>query len=314
MTMTEGSLSGTKQQLLQALIKNRESDSGPTSVRPTANLVRFNKGQPGAPPFFFFPATDGGVSYFRHLAPHLPQGTPFYGCQAPGFDEEQEPFTSVEQIAEHNLRVIRTIQPRGPYYLGGFCMGGLPSYELACRLQEQDEEVALLLQVMPVFLRPWACLPGTDALQLRAIEDHTFIFERLLGINVGLPMDRIRSLPDPQRYGFVTRFVRDAGYLKGPSEEHLFMHRMRMYQAGLAAMLGYKPARRFRGSVDVILVGKPDRGEIELDLNTSYTVHLRSLLPEQIRYTTLNADSAAMFSGSQPDSGLIARRMAEYLR
>jgi len=305
-------LSQTQEDLLSALIKNREQEARAADQGVTSNIVQFTKGSAGGPSFFFFPATDGGVSYFRYLAPHLPERVALYGCQAPGFDEEREPLRSVEEVVEYNLRGIRAIQPHGPYYIGGFCMGGLPSYELACRLQAEGEEVALLLQIMPVFQRPWACLPGCDALQLRAIEDHHFIFERLIGIKVELPMDAIRALPESERYEFVTRFVRDAGYLEGSAEEHLFMHRMKMYEAGLSAMLSYKPKLRYRGPLDVILVGKPERGELELDLNTSYTVHLRSLPAEQIRYSPLNADSAAVFSGSEPDCGLIARRMAEF--
>jgi thioesterase domain-containing protein len=303
-------LSQLKQNLLRALIQNREVAPQGTP----SNLIQFKEGAPGAPALFFFPATDGGVSYFRYMAPHLPERMAFYGCQAPGFDEEREPLRTVEQVVEYTLRHVRAVQPHGPYYIGGFCMGGLPSYELACRLQEEDEEVAMLVQIMPVFLRPWACLPGKDALQLRAIEDHLFIFERLLGIHVPLPMEQIRALPESERYDVVTRLVRDAGYLKGPAEEHLFRHRMKMYEAGLSAMLGYKPQRKLRGNVEVLVVGKRDRGELELDLNTSYTVHLRSLPPEQIHYHPLNADSAALFSGSEPDCGLIIRTLAEFLK
>lgn len=307
-------LSATQQDLLRALIKNREPQPRGAAGDAPSNLIQFKKGSADGPTLFFFPATDGGASYFRFLAPHLPDAVTMIGCQAPGFDEEREPLRSVEEIAAYNLRHIREIQPRGPYHIGGFCMGGLPAYELACMLQAEGEQVALLLNVMPVFLRPWACLPGTDALQLRAIEDHLFIFERLLQIHVVLPMDEIRALPEPERYAFVTAFMRDAGHLKGPAEEHLFLHRMKMYEAGLRAMLGYKPARTFAGPIEVIVVGKPDRGELELDLNTSYTVALRSTPPEQLRYHKLDADSAAMFSGSEPDSGLIARRMGDFLR
>lgn len=302
-------LSQRKQDLLRALIQNREAAPQGTP----SNLIQFKKGEPGAPAFFFFPATDGGVSYFRYMVPHLPAQMAFYGCQAPGFDEEREPLRTVEQIVEYTLRHVRAVQPHGPYYIGGFCMGGLPSYELACRLQEEGEEVALLVQVMPVFLRPWACLPGSDALQIRAIEDHLFIFERLLGIQVPLPMEQIRALPESERYHFVTHLVRDAGYLQSPAEEHLFGHRMKMYEAGLSAMLGYTPQRRLRGSVEVLVVGKQAKGELELDLHTSYTVHLRSLPSEQIHYHRLNADSAALISGGEPDCSLIVRRMAAFL-
>lgn len=308
---TSAPLSPAKKELLRALIKNREVGSKDVP----SNLIQFKKGEPGVPPFFFFPATDGGVSYFRHIAPYLPERMPFYGVQAPGFDEEREPIRNVEDSVSYSMKHIRAIQPHGPYYIGGFCMGGLPSYELATRLQEEGEEVAVLLQVMPVFLRPWACLPGTDALQLRAIEDHTFIFERMLGIHVALPMEKIRSMPESEeRYDFVTNIVREGGYIKGPAEEHMFRHRMKMYEAGLSAMLGYKATRRLKGHVDIIVVGLEHKRELELDMNTSYTVHLRGLPSEQIHYHKLNADSAGIISGDEPDCGMIARRMADFLK
>ena len=127
-------------------------------------------------------------------------------------------------------------------------------------------------------------------------------------------MDEIQALPELERYAFVTAFMRDAGHLNDAAEQHLFLHRMKMYEAGLRAMLGYRPKRLFAGSVEVIVVGKPDRGELELDLHTSYTVALRNAPAKQVHYHKLDANSAAMFSGSEPDSGLIAGRMAEFLR
>lgn len=303
-------LSQAKQDLLRALIQTRENTAKDTP----SNLLQFKKGEVGVPPFFFFPATDGGASYFRYLAPYMPDSRAFYGVQAPGFDEEREPLRTVEEVVDYGIKHLRAVQPHGPYYIGGFCMGGLPSYELACRLQEAGEEVAMLVQVMPVFLRPWACLPGVDALQMRAIEDHHFIFERMLGIHVPLPIEKIRTLPEAERYEYVTGLVRDAGYIKGPAEEHLFRHRMKMYEAGLSAMLSYQPKRKLRGPVDIILVGRRDLNELELDMNTSYSVHLRGMPPEQIRWHRLNGDAASLFSGAEPDCALVSRAVAELIK
>ncbi|HEU4533095.1 MAG TPA: hypothetical protein VFS00_03220, partial [Polyangiaceae bacterium] len=101
-------------------------------------------------------------------------------------------------------------------------------------------------------------------------------------------------------------------HLKGPAEEHLFMHRMKMYEAGLSAMLGYRPSTIFGGPFDVVVIGNDHRGEIELDMNTSYTVHLRALPPGRARYHRLDADSASMLSGHEPDCGTIGRRLASF--
>jgi thioesterase domain-containing protein len=51
---------------------------------------------------------------------------------------------TVEEMAAHYLKQIRELQPHGPYYLGGFCMGGAVAYHMAQLLLEQDQEVKLL--------------------------------------------------------------------------------------------------------------------------------------------------------------------------
>jgi thioesterase domain-containing protein len=48
-------------------------------------------------------------------------------------------------MASHYLKEIRELQSEGPYYLGGFCMGGSVAYEMAQQLREQNQEVRLLV-------------------------------------------------------------------------------------------------------------------------------------------------------------------------
>ena len=54
---------------------------------------------------------------------------------------------SLQKIAACLLRQLVAIQPHGPYMLGGFCLGGLLSYEIACQLQAAGHEVSLLILV-----------------------------------------------------------------------------------------------------------------------------------------------------------------------
>ena len=39
---------------------------------------------------------------------------------------------------------MKQIQPEGPYYLGGFCLGGQVAFEMAKLLEKDGEKVALL--------------------------------------------------------------------------------------------------------------------------------------------------------------------------
>jgi thioesterase domain-containing protein len=47
-------------------------------------------------------------------------------------------------MAELYVREVRRAQPEGPYFLGGYCMGGTVALEVAQRLTAEGEEVALL--------------------------------------------------------------------------------------------------------------------------------------------------------------------------
>ena len=83
----------------------------------------------------------------RELAQHLGADYPFYGLQARGLDGGSDYLTTTEAMAESYLREIRELQPEGPYYLGGFCMGGQVAVEIAQRLVREGQQVNLLFVI-----------------------------------------------------------------------------------------------------------------------------------------------------------------------
>ncbi|MEO8185152.1 MAG: amino acid adenylation domain-containing protein [Deltaproteobacteria bacterium] len=108
-------------------------------------LVRMNVGtQPQQAPLFVVGGAMGNVLNLRHLARICDPRRDFYGIQALGLSGEAEPHRSLEAAAEAYLEQVRSVQPQGPYYLGGFCIGGVVALEMARRLKEAREEVALL--------------------------------------------------------------------------------------------------------------------------------------------------------------------------
>ena len=97
------------------------------------------------PPFFCMHGVGGNVVGFRDLGRHMSPTHPFYGLQARGLDGRQPHLSTIEEMASHYLREIASVQPRGPYFLGGFSFGGLVAYEMAQQLRAQREEVGLLV-------------------------------------------------------------------------------------------------------------------------------------------------------------------------
>jgi aspartate racemase len=96
------------------------------------------------PPFFCVHGAGGTVIIYRDLAQHLGPDQPVYGLQAQGLDGSQQRLNSVEEMAEHYLRDMRTVQPQGPYFLGGLSFGGTVAFEIARRLRAEGEEVGVL--------------------------------------------------------------------------------------------------------------------------------------------------------------------------
>ncbi len=95
------------------------------------------------PPFFFHGGAADALSWAR-FARLLGEDQPFYALQRPDLDGKQVTETSVEELAALCLKEIRTVQPQGPYLLGGHCFGGTVAFEIAQQLIAQGEQVDLL--------------------------------------------------------------------------------------------------------------------------------------------------------------------------
>lgn len=96
------------------------------------------------PPFFCIHPHGGNVLVYRELSKQLGSDQPFFGLQSPGLDGSHPPIKKIEDMAALYLKEIRRVQPQGPYFIGGYCMGGAVAYEAACQLRSAGEEVALL--------------------------------------------------------------------------------------------------------------------------------------------------------------------------
>jgi non-ribosomal peptide synthase protein (TIGR01720 family) len=95
-------------------------------------------------PFFWVHDGIGGVYWGLNLAKHLRPDRSFYGIEAPGLTINHGLFDSIEEMATSYIDKIRAVQSDGPYFLGGYCIGGSVAFEMARQLQAQGSSVALL--------------------------------------------------------------------------------------------------------------------------------------------------------------------------
>ena len=140
--------SPTVEQLAEALRGNEPAPSAAWSslvpIRPEGTK----------PPFFYVHGGGGNILPLRNLTPYLDPDQPYYGLQSQGLDGKTEPFTRIEDMAAHYIKEIVTLQPEGPYLIGGFCYGGTVAFEMAQQLRAQSKEVALVAIVDAGVLRP----------------------------------------------------------------------------------------------------------------------------------------------------------------
>ena len=100
----------------------------------------------GSKPPLFLMHSCGGDSYsYLDLTRHMDPEQPVYGVQALGLDGRSARHITIESMAAHYVEEIRSFQPEGPYFVGGYSLGGQIAYEVAQQLRCLGQPVALLV-------------------------------------------------------------------------------------------------------------------------------------------------------------------------
>lgn len=100
----------------------------------------------GAPILFLIPDGAGSPSSYAMLL-ELPHGTAVYALDSPFCHKPLEWNCSFKEVATMYVEAIRKVQPRGPYMLGGWSLGGIHAYEVAMQLLHAGEKVQGLLLI-----------------------------------------------------------------------------------------------------------------------------------------------------------------------
>jgi thioesterase domain-containing protein len=188
-------------------------------------------------PFFCVHPGGGTVLCYLQLSQALGPQQPMYGLQAPGVDGIREPLPTVEEMATEYVAAIREARPHGPYALGGWSVGGMVAYEMACRLTADGEQVQTLAIVDSGVLYSCALI--------------TAMFP---GGNPGV-LDLMRSSAIEQIDGFRqltarARLVPEAADNK--QAERIF----RMFASNMRAVLNYRPPK-YAGRIDLFKASDP---------------------------------------------------------
>lgn len=216
------------------------------------------------PPFFCVHPADGTVLSYIHLARHLGSQQPFYGLQV--VTPNPETGGQVEEMASRYIQAIQTVQPQGPYLLGGWSLGGVIALEMAQQLQQSGHEVALL-----ALIDSWA--PPNPALAeagtLTEAEVNTHLLAEFLADLRGRFASDLPSLPgnfsqlnqEEQLYHVIEQAKMLETVLPegGLAQLH---HLLKIFQSNVRAVQRYH-ARPYSGRVALFQAGEELAGQDE---------------------------------------------------
>jgi thioesterase domain-containing protein len=182
---------------------------------------------------------------------------PFYGLQSIGWTGERAPHQTIEAMAAHYLTEIRTVQPRGPYHLGGICFGGIVALEMAHQLRDAGDEVALLYLLWNT-PTDFPSLADRTALQrfrrmaLRERVEQHWIAERLRGYR-----ERLRERRGRAKLAYLAqlagRIVRRVGKASPKSVRE--QRQAEISRVNRLALARYR-ARAYAGRVTMVLLSE----------------------------------------------------------
>ncbi|MEU7004860.1 thioesterase domain-containing protein, partial [Nonomuraea sp. NPDC046570] len=187
------------------------------------------------PPLFLVHALGGQVFRYRPLAQRLGADQPVYAIPAHGLTAGDEVQTSLEEMAETYAGYIRAVRPAGPYFVGGFCIGGNIALEVARRLREAGERV-------PYVFLAWSS--ADEPVVRDTLEDDTALMTHALaGSLESVDPAELGELDPAERLLSIVNAATREGSLKTETDDLEQIHRyVEVFRANAHAVGRYRHA------------------------------------------------------------------------
>ncbi|MDR4950997.1 amino acid adenylation domain-containing protein [Chryseobacterium sp. ES2] len=126
--------------LSEAVIQN-------THITSSSRMISLNKAT-GTQPVICWPGLGGYPLNLEALGKEI-SSTPVYGFQAYGLNSNEIPYTSLEEMALEDIKVLKERYPEGPYTLAGYSFGAKLAYEIAFQLEKMNDTINKLILIAP---------------------------------------------------------------------------------------------------------------------------------------------------------------------
>ncbi|HET8844997.1 MAG TPA: thioesterase domain-containing protein, partial [Ktedonobacteraceae bacterium] len=259
-------------------------------------LVEF-RSQGTRPPFFCIHPVGGEVFCYLDLARLLDQDQPFYALQSLEVGIEQTEPVPIEEMASSYIEAIQRISA-GPYYLGGWSLGGVIAFEIAQQLQKQGQEVKLLA-LMDSYVP--AQLSSTGDIMTDLIQDLNGLF----GKDISLTLPDLHQINTREQINLIFNYAEKSGILLPGIGEAYKQRMFSTFKNNMLAFRRYNP-QVYPGKLTIFQAGDQETKE-----HISSASGWRSLTTQEIRLHTLPGDHYTMMK--QPHIKMLARYLSDYL-
>ncbi|MEH2337088.1 amino acid adenylation domain-containing protein [Nostoc sp.] len=199
------------------------------------------------PPLFCIHPGGGNVLCYHNLAYYLSSKRPFYGLQSFGLNPQNQPHTSIEQMATHYIQELQTVQPYGPYFLSGWSFGGLVAFEMAQQLSQQGEQIALLalLDTSP------------PVLMIKEPIDYAFLLVEFFKEHLDLCLEELRQFEPEEQINYVLEQAKQKNIVLEGFDFDLAPLILKISQINAQAIQNYK-AQHYSGSIVLFKASETD--------------------------------------------------------
>jgi len=113
-----------------------------------SRLIKLSVESAGTP-IYCWPGLGGYPMNLRLLATNNGLNRPFFAVQALGINEGEAPYSTIKEMAEQDIKIIKEHQKHGPYTLWGYSFGARVSFEVAYQLEQAGDIVDNLFLIAP---------------------------------------------------------------------------------------------------------------------------------------------------------------------
>lgn len=251
-------------------------------------------------PLFCIHMHNGNVNRWRVMIKHLGTDRPLYAIQPLGLDVNQNPHTTIEEMASYYISLVKQIQPHGPYQFIGLCFSGMVVFEIAAQLQQSGEKVSFLGMINnyapPENPTAYRILTGIDKFRKMETGD-------MIDYAVGKTTRIGKSIFDKVK--ILSPVKQSVEVLHDKNSENEIGHDLRTIHS--VALLHYHPSHIYKG--DLIII----RNALPIEYPYNEFLGWDRLIKGSIETTIIEGSDNDTIITDEPYNVILSLKVKEYL-